>query len=558
MKKTGTLKLYIPLFLLLFSTLILGGFITTFFEGYSRMDFQTFMKYIDDNRELINIKLQETIIDESEIDGTFPDFLGSNYVEDIENQHPAYKMRDLSFLFVFFIIYWLFPVYKQNYTGKYDQKELVHKRIMRLPLIILLLPWVIGLYRLFFNLFFNYKLLGELDSKVVGIYIVSFLLFSTMINYFNLGVTNRYINNKIAQPNYKGADLFSLKAGFSIKLGLRIFLLIFSLAIIPLIINLYIPISFNYWRFKILANEATPDIAGITRILIPLIAMALVTLFYIAAQISAIFSLKKSIIEPMDQLIERMKTVAKGDFTSRSSVLTADEIGQMKGHFNSMVEGLEERERIRDTFGKFVSMEIAEKIMGTGDIHLAGEEIETTVMFTDIRNFTPLSEELSPMDLIDFLNTYFSYMVKPIQDERGVINKFLGDSIMAVFSPVFGVEKHSSAAVRAALKLRASLKELNSTGKFPEVRHGVGIHTGILIAGNIGAEERKEYTVIGDTVNIASRIESQTKVFNTDILLSENLVNQIDLKEFPKNKFLPYEPVLMKGKSYSMTLFQIE
>ena len=129
---------------------------------------------------------------------------------------------------------------------------------------------------------------------------------------------------------------------------------------------------------------------------------------------------------------------------------------------------------------------------------------------------------------------------------------------MAVFSPVFGVEKHSEAAVRAALKLREALKALNNSGKFPEVSHGVGIHTGILIAGNIGAEERKEYTVIGDTVNIASRIESQTKVFNTDILLSKNLVNQIDLKEFSSNKFIPYEPVIMKAKSYSMTLYRVE
>lgn len=561
------LKLYIPFYLLIFITLSLGSIVSTFFEVYSRIDFETFMKYVDDSRDLINVQLKEAAMEEKEITfhlegeqemlNNISEYSNPDFHNKIADKFPLYRIRNYRSLFIFFIAFWLFPIYRQNFTGKQDNNALVKKRILKLPLIILILPWAMGFYELFFKILFSYKYLGTMDAKLLSIYILSFVIFGTFVNYLNTGATNRYINNKIALHCFKKAELYSLKEGFSITLGFRIFLLIIALGVIPLLINLYIPVFYNYWQLKSLFTDTNPDLVQITQLIIPLVAMFLIVVFYSIAQIIAISSLRKSIVAPMNQLIQRMKDVAKGDFSSRSSVLTADEIGQMKGHFNNMVEGLEEREKLRDTFGKFVSMEIAEKIMDSGNVQLTGEEIETTVMFTDIRDFTPLSEKLSPHELIKFLNTYFSYMVKPIQEEKGVINKFLGDSIMAVFSPVFGVENHAEAALKAALKLRGALKEFNEIEEFPPIEHGVGIHTGNLIAGNIGAEERKEYTVIGDTVNIASRIESQTKVFNTDILLSDNLLKKLDKVDFPEYKFVPFDPVQMKGKSYSIVLYQI-
>jgi adenylate cyclase len=568
MIKLFKLNLYIPLYLLIIITFLLGSLISSFIEIYSKVDFETFMKYVGESRNVINVQLHEVngevddislhINENHEIWDEVEEYSLPDYKSKIAEKYPMFKWMKLESYFILFIVYWLFPIYRQNYTGNQNNNALVQKRIIQLPLVILILPWVMGAYKLFFEIFFSYKYFGFMNGKLISIYILSYLIFCTLVNYLNLGATNRYISNKIAFSNFKKPELYTLKKGYSITLGLRISLLILALAIIPLIINLYIPVFFNYWQLKSLFTDKNPDFIKITQLLIPLLAMSLITIFYSIAQIFAISSLKKSIVRPMNQLIHRMNDVAKGDFTSRSSVLTADEIGQMKGHFNSMVEGLEDREKIRDTFGKFVSMEIAEKIMNTGSIQLTGEEIETTVMFTDIRDFTPLSESLSPMELIDLLNTYFSYMVKPIQEEKGVINKFLGDSIMAVFSPVFGVENHAEAAVRASLKLRDSLKDFNALKKFQPIRHGVGIHTGILIAGNIGSEERKEYTVIGDTVNIASRIESQTKVFDTDILLSDNLLNKLNKGDFPQHNFIPFEPVKMKGKSYSMLLYKIE
>jgi adenylate cyclase len=220
-----------------------------------------------------------------------------------------------------------------------------------------------------------------------------------------------------------------------------------------------------------------------------------------------------------------------------------------------MVEGLEEREKIRDTFGRYVSMEIAEKLMAGGTVDLAGEEIVTTVMFADIRSFTALSESMAPRDLVTFLNDYFSFIVKPITYEKGVINKFIGDSVMAVFSPVFGVENHAEAAVRAGIGMRAALGAFNDTKRYTPIRQGIGIHTGVLIAGTVGAEDRREYTVIGDTVNVASRIESQTKVLGTDILVSGDAVDQLAPEVRRDLGLVETEAVTMRGKTKPTRLF---
>ncbi len=129
---------------------------------------------------------------------------------------------------------------------------------------------------------------------------------------------------------------------------------------------------------------------------------------------------------------------------------------------------------------------------------------------------------------------------------------------MAVFSPVFGLKDHAEAAVRTSLAMREALIEFNASGKYPPIRHGIGIHTGFLIAGNVGSENRKEYTVIGDTVNVASRIESQTKVYETDILISESTLNHLADDYLKEITAVKNEPVTVRGKSHPITLFSLE
>jgi class 3 adenylate cyclase len=268
--------------------------------------------------------------------------------------------------------------------------------------------------------------------------------------------------------------------------------------------------------------------------------------------------LYKSVQEPIDFLVEKMRKLAGGDFDVQTSVLFDDEIGRLKQNFNLMVGQLREREEIKDTFGKYVSIEIAKHLITNRKVSLGGENIVATVLFSDIRNFTSMSERMSPEEVVSMLNTYFSYITEPVMEHRGVINKFIGDAVMAIFTPHLGSENHVEDAIQAALGMRRRLADLNASGKlkFP-VQFGVGLNTGALIAGNIGTEKRFEYTVIGDTVNVASRMESLSKPLEHDIILSESTAEQIP-EGFAAGLVLEKsDPVQIKGKSQLASVYKL-
>ncbi len=268
--------------------------------------------------------------------------------------------------------------------------------------------------------------------------------------------------------------------------------------------------------------------------------------------------LYKSVQEPINFLVEKMQKLAEGDFNVQTSVLFDDEIGRLKTNFNMMVGQLKEREEIKDTFGKYVSIEIAKHLIENRKIDLGGENIVATILFSDIRNFTSMSEKMSPEEVVSMLNTYFSYITEPIMQNRGVINKFIGDAVMAIFTPHLGSENHVEDAINAALGMRAKLQELNSSGqlKYP-VQFGVGLNSGDLVAGNIGTEKRFEYTVIGDTVNVASRMESLSKQLGHDIILSMSTVDLVSTELKSALQLEKSDPVQIKGKSEPASVFKL-
>lgn len=268
--------------------------------------------------------------------------------------------------------------------------------------------------------------------------------------------------------------------------------------------------------------------------------------------------LYKSIQEPLNFLVEKMHNLAEGNFDVKTSVLFDDEIGQLKVNFNLMVEQLKEREELRNTFGKYVSIEIAKHLIDSKMVDLGGESINATILFSDIRNFTSMSENMTPEEVVSMLNTYFSYITDPIMENHGVINKFIGDAVMAIFTPHLGSTNHVEDAINASIGMRERLRELNQSGalKFP-IGFGVGLNSGPLVAGNIGTEKRFEYTVIGDTVNVASRMESLTKELGAEIILSENTVDLLD-HEFMKTLAIEKsEPVRIKGKEQPMPVYKL-
>jgi len=551
---------------------MMSALLSGFFEHFSNMPFEDIARFVKDNSDKIQLLFSEENMqgtstpemrqNEEALENRMKDQFGSQYDEnldtELEKKYFLYSTRHPVGMLFLLVLIWLWPVYRYNFKGSGEADERIIKRILNLPTFIFILPWIGGLWGLILKLGFRSLAGYPLDGQMTANYIASFIMYGSLAGFINSWYTARYINNGIARQIFRDHQLYTLKKGITMNLTTRILLLILSLGMIPLILSVYIPAVFNTWMFQALQNGEDVDLLAAGRVLGPLLVTAFVNMFFLIAQLSSIISFRRNIQGPLNILIERMQKVAKGDFSTRTSVLSSDEIGNLKGHFNTMVEGLEEREKLRDTFGKFVSIEIARKLIDTHEIDLSGEEIETTVMFADIRSFTSLSEGYTPRELINFLNDYFSYMVQPITENQGVINKFIGDCIMAVFSPVFGLENHAEAAVRTSVAMREALIEFNAAGKYPPVRHGIGIHTGFLIAGNVGSENRKEYTVIGDTVNVASRIESQTKVYDTDILISESTLGHLSDNYLREITTVKNEPVIVRGKSRPITLFSID
>jgi class 3 adenylate cyclase len=236
----------------------------------------------------------------------------------------------------------------------------------------------------------------------------------------------------------------------------------------------------------------------------------------------------------MLRVVEKVKN---GDFTRRIRVLSNDEIGVLGDAGNSMVAGLAEREQIRDTFGKYVSPQIRDQIL-SGRIPLHGERQTATLLFSDLRDFTSYVEANDPEEVIRSMREYFTAMQAAIRNYDGLVLQYVGDEIEAVFGVPLKISDHADRAVQAALDMRRNLEELNSKrarlGKTP-FRHGIGIHTGTVLAGNTGSDDRLSYALIGDTVNLASRIEDLTKTLQWDILVSDEAASLLS-GSFPLEK----------------------
>ena len=242
------------------------------------------------------------------------------------------------------------------------------------------------------------------------------------------------------------------------------------------------------------------------------------------------------------ELYDAMHKVEEGRLDVSLIEKTTDEYAGIYRRFNRMVKELMERERLRDAFGRYMAKELADDVMQHG-VSLGGKEVHASVLFADIRDFTAMSEKMSAEEVVNLLNQYFTVVEPTIQVEGGWINKFGGDSLLAVFGVLTPQPDHAQHAVQAAMKMRGALEIFNKMqqqlGK-PPLRIGVGIHSGKMVAGSVGSQERMEFTVIGDAVNMASRIEGLNKKWGTDILVSntvaETIGNDYTMEAMPETR----------------------
>jgi adenylate cyclase len=234
------------------------------------------------------------------------------------------------------------------------------------------------------------------------------------------------------------------------------------------------------------------------------------------------------VIGGLRQLVVRTRAIEAGTVSEPLSILTRDEVGELALSFNRMVEELRARERIKDTFGKFVDPRIVTRLIGSGAEQ--AERRTLTVFFSDIKGFSGISEQLTASAVVNLLNSYFGTVAEVIHAHRGFIDKYIGDAVMAFWvSPFSAGDDHASDACLAALAqqeaialLRAQLPEITGMRRDPpELAVRMGIATGEAVVGTIGSESSRSYTVIGDTVNLASRLESINKLYGTSLILSE-------------------------------------
>jgi class 3 adenylate cyclase len=301
------------------------------------------------------------------------------------------------------------------------------------------------------------------------------------------------------------------------------------------------------------ALAAGPDAADvIARMLAVVVFLVLASM---ATSIGLALSVSRSVAEPLGHLRAAMAEVERGRLDARCPAMSNDEIGALAEGFNGMVRGLAERERLRETFGKYVSAEIRDEILA-GRVALDGQLREATILFADLRDFTPWVEASDPREVVRDLNAYFTEMETAIRAHGGLVVQYIGDEIEAVFgAPVAGAG-HPAQAVRAALEMRARLAAWNAARQRagrPPLRNGIGIHTGTVLAGSIGSADRLAYALVGDAVNLASRLQGLTKELAADVLVSGTTRARLG-GDLP---LVPLPAVRVKGRAAEVEVYAL-
>jgi adenylate cyclase len=256
-------------------------------------------------------------------------------------------------------------------------------------------------------------------------------------------------------------------------------------------------------------------------------------------------------LRPIRDLAEGTVRVANGDYSQRLPVVQDDDLGALAASFNRMQAGLAERQRLQAAFGTYVDPVLAGRLLEQGDDVFTGERREVTVMFVDIRNFTPFAEANTAEDTVSRLNALFEIVVPAVVDAGGHVNKFLGDGALAVFGAPNALADHADTAVNSAVLILRLVAERFGG----ELRIGIGINTGLVIAGTIGGGGKLEFTLIGDTVNVAARVEQLTKNTGDAILLTQQSVDALVTRPLG---LIDRGSHALKGKSAAVQVFGLD
>src|SRR5215813_669301 len=281
----------------------------------------------------------------------------------------------------------------------------------------------------------------------------------------------------------------------------------------------------------------------------------LITCLMVAVGIGGAVGLATLLSRPIFKLVEGTRAIATGNFHVVLKVPSRDEIGVLTESFNQMARSLREKEMIKRAFTRYVAREVVEEILKDPEsMVLRGERREVTVLFCDVRGFTPLSERLSPEEFVLLLNDFYTLIIETTFKHDGILSFSTGDALMAIFGAPIAPHHHSARAVLTALAMREGIAGLNEKrareGK-EGVSIGIGVSAGEAVAGTVGTEERMEYTVIGDSVNLAARLESNAKP--GQILISQRTWDRVK----GVVEVRPLGPIKVKGKEEQVEVYEV-
>ncbi len=370
-------------------------------------------------------------------------------------------------------------------------------------------------------------------------------LITTAVAFF---VLEHVLQRKLVPHFFPQGGLYMTPKTLRIRISTRIAALIFAANLVPF--------------FAILSMTAgslqhsTDPVQVLEQLRSTLIVNAIL---FMCVGIWLAFLVSGNLRRPLEDIIRVLQQVQNGRFDNKVRVTSNDEIGYTGDSINAMTDGLIERDLIRDTFGKYVAKEVRDEVL-SGRTPLDGEKKDVTVLFSDLRDFTPMTEQNDPKLVVKIMNAYFKEMAEAVQEQGGLVLQFIGDEIYAVFGAPISRQDHSARAFRAGLEMRRRLTGLNKQFEergWPGLRHGIGIHTGEALAANIGSPNRLSYLLVGDTINLASRLQSLTKEVGTDMIISATTHAHLSPDERNAIPLKRLQNVSVKGKGKPVEAFAV-
>jgi adenylate cyclase len=439
-------------------------------------------------------------------------------------------------------------------TGEISGKELKRKALHFVPMMagISILGWIMAgflfgmvmpvIMQALFG-FAPYTLQQSL-GMIFGITCIGGSITSLAIYFFGESLWRRDLPRFFPE-----GDLSAVRGAFKVNVKARLLIVSLMISLLPLTV---LGVS-AYCRAQALLSADAP----MGEEIISGLLLQIIFITAVGVSFSLILSLfvSKSVSAPLKEMERAMKEVEKGNLDVRINVVSNDEIGALGEGFTRMIRGLKESEAIKESFGKYISQEIRDEILA-GRVPLDGEMKRVTLLFSDLRDFTPFVESTHPKKVVSIMNQYFSEMAEAINENHGLILQYVGDEIEAVFGAPVSYDDHPDMAARAAIEMQKRLhllnQRLNEQGLAP-LRHGIGIHTGAVLAGIIGSKDRSSYALVGDTVNLASRIQGLTKHFSCDTILSQTTHDLMT----GAYQMEPLSPTKVKGKSQEVMLYKL-